>query len=30
MKVPVGTLQGEGQNPVKWMFTFVEASKEQK
>ena len=29
MKAPVGTLKGEWQNPVKWMFTFVEAPKEQ-
>lgn len=28
MKVPVGTLKGEGQNPVKWMFTFLEAPNE--
>lgn len=28
VKVPVSTLKGEWQNPVKWMFTFVEAPKE--
>ena len=28
MKLPVGTLKGEGQNPVKWMFTFLEAPNE--
>ena len=24
IKAPVGTFKGEWQNPVKWMFTFVE------
>jgi lysophospholipase L1-like esterase len=24
IKVPVGTFKGEWQNPVKWMFTFVQ------
>jgi hypothetical protein len=28
IKAPVGTFKGEWQNPVKWMFTFLEAPNE--
>ncbi|MGB4774568.1 MAG: family 20 glycosylhydrolase, partial [Daejeonella sp.] len=29
VKAPVGTFKGEWQNPVKWMFTFLQVSNEK-